>query len=138
MVVGGEVPPPKSKSKQEKQTYEETFSCCGRNRPDPRRGDSARHHCRMPTPPTQASGLLAVQGFERAVLRRRRVRVRQGQGRGEDLRLDQSRRRSTAAVRVRDLGTRPAPPPIPEMLSRLGGGGGPPPVLPRPPHSYPR
>src|ERR1039458_3421107 len=131
MVVGGEVPPPKSKSKQEKQTYEETFSCCGRQRPDPRCGDSDGHHRRRHPPPTQPSGLLAVQGPERTVFRRRRVHLRQGQGRGEDLRLDQSRRRSTAAVRVKDLGTRPAPASIREMLSRLVRGHGPATVVQR-------
>src|ERR1035438_8445792 len=124
MVVGGEDPPPKSKSKQEKPTYEETISRCGRHRPDPRCGDSARHHRRRHPPPTQPSGLLAVQGPERTVFRRRRVRLRQGQGRGENLRLDQSRRRSTAAVHVKDLGTRPAPASIRELLSRLARGDG--------------
>src|ERR1017187_9946738 len=126
MVVGGEVPPPRFKSKQEKQTYEETISRCGRYRPDPRCGDSDGYHRRRHPPPTQPSGLLAVQGSERAVLRRRRIHLRQGQGRREDLRLDQSRRRSSGAVRVKDLGTRPAPASIREMLSRLVPGAGPP------------
>ena len=80
-------------------------------------------------------GLLAVQGSERALLCRRRVGLRQGQGRRENLRLDQSRSRSNAAVRVKDLGTRPAPASIRELFSRVVRGHGPAIRRPAPPDS---
>ena len=58
----------------------------------------------------------------------RRVGLRQGQGRREDFRLHQSRGRNRA-MRVKDLGTRPAPA-IPSARSSRGWCGGTAPPFP--------
>src|ERR1035438_9811768 len=57
--------------------------------------------------------------------------MRQGQGRRKSLRLNQGRSRSFAAVRVKDLGTRPALASIREMFSRMVRGHGPATVVQR-------
>src|ERR1700730_14350941 len=55
---------------------------------------------------------------------RRRVRLRQGQGRREDLRFHQGRGRHHG-MRIKDLGTRPAPASLRNLFSRVVRGQAP-------------
>src|ERR1022692_428313 len=71
--------PHKSNLKNKETAYHETsVSSGGRQRPDSRRADPARHYRRGHPPPIEPPGLPAEQGSERTVLRRRRVGLRQG------------------------------------------------------------